>query len=275
MQKDRLGWSIVKYIIIIFFIIWTIVPIFVILSNSFKKPIDIFSVPFVIFFKPVLINYIKAFKIGEFSKYFLNSFFVAASTSLLSVGFGSLAAYGLTSFDLKLGKFLSKIVLVGKFVPSLTILIPLFVILSNVKLVGTYVGPILAHTAINLPFVIWLLMGFIIDVPKDLTSAAMIDGCGKIRTFSKIIFPVISPAIAAALVLSMQYSWNELVFSLQLTNVDTYTLPVGISQFVGAVSVDWGKSSAAAAVTMVPMIIAGFFVQKYLVTGLTMGAVKG
>lgn len=275
MQKEKPGWRIIKYFIIISFLIWTVVPIMVILSNSFKRPIDIFSVPFVIFFKPILSNYIKAFMVGEFSRYFINSLIVAMSTSILSVGLGAFAAYGLTSFDLKLGKSISRIILIGKFVPSLTILIPLFVILSNMKLIGTFVGPILAHTAINLPFVIWLLMGFIVDVPKELISAAFIDGCGKLKILFKIILPIIAPAIASAFVLTMQYSWNELVFSLQLTNVNTYTLPVGISQFVGAVSVDWGKSSAAAAVTMIPVIIAGFFVQKYLVTGMTMGAVKG
>jgi len=95
------------------------------------------------------------------------------------------------------------------------------------------------------------------------------------QTFWKVLFPLILPGVAAASVLSMQYSWNELLFSLQLTNLDTYTLPVGIAGFVGAISVDWGLSSAAATATMVPLIIVGFFVQKHIAAGTTGGAVKG
>ncbi len=275
MQKEKLGWRIIKYLILVLGFFWTVVPLLVISLNSFKTQMDIFTVPFVVFFKPTLINFIKAFSVGEFSKYFVNSIIVSVVTSALSVTFGSMAAYGLTSFNLRLGKFLSNVILVGKFVPFLTILIPFFVLIDKLGLLGTYAGPILAHTAINLPFVIWLLTGFILDIPKDLLSASLIDGCTKMQTFRKVILPILSPAVSSAIVLSMQYSWNELVFSLQLTNINTYTIPVGISRFVGSVSVDWGKSSAAAFVAMVPMIVAGFFVQKYLVRGMTMGAVKG
>ncbi|MDE2857467.1 MAG: ABC transporter permease subunit [Chloroflexota bacterium] len=120
-----------------------------------------------------------------------------------------------------------------------------------------------------------LLMSFINDIPADLISSAIIDGCSKMQVFWKIVFPLLRPALASAVILAMQLSWNELLFSLQLTDVNTYTLPVGIAKFVGSISVDWGKSSAAAAVTMAPMIIIGFFLQKYLVQGMTMGSVKG
>jgi multiple sugar transport system permease protein len=154
-------------------------------------------------------------------------------------------------------------------------LLPLFAILNMLGLLGTFVGPILAHTAINLPFVIWLIMGFIRDLPEDLEAAALVDGCTPMQAFWKIVVPLILPGLAASMILSAQFSWNELLFALQLTNLDTYTLPVGISKFVGSISVDWGKSSAAATLTMVPMIIVGFFIQKYIAKGTTGGAVKG
>jgi len=134
---------------------------------------------------------------------------------------------------------------------------------------------VLAHTAINLPFIVWLMMSFINDIPSDLLDCSRIDGCTRMQTFWKIIFPILTPALASATVLAMQLSWNELLFSLQLTNMNTYTLPVGIAKFVGSVSVDWGKSSAAATLTMVPIILLGFYIQKYLVRGMTMGSVKG
>jgi multiple sugar transport system permease protein len=264
-----------RYLILFLFTIWTVVPIFIVITNSFKTEMDIFTLPFKLFFSPTFDNYTRAFTTGEFDRFFLNSLIVACSSSLLSVGLGVLAAYGFTNFRLKFGRLFNVVLVVGKSVPAITILLPLFVILSRVHLLGTFFGPIITHTSINLPFVIWLLIGFINDIPSDLVTAAQIDGCSKMQAFWFIVAPILTPAISSAVILSLQYSWNEFLFSLMLTNIETYTLPAGISKFVGSISVDWGKSSAAATVTMVPIIIAGFFAQKYLVRGMTLGAVKG
>jgi multiple sugar transport system permease protein len=154
-------------------------------------------------------------------------------------------------------------------------LLPLFVIMNQTHIRGTLLAPIIAHAALQLPFMVWLLIGFMRDVPVDLPEAALVDGASKMQVFWRVVLPIILPGLAAAFILSMQYSWNELLFSLQLTSFDTYTLPVGIAGFVGAVSVNAGQSSAAATVTMVPMIVLGFFIQKYLAAGTTAGAVKG
>ena len=267
--------AIMKYAVLLVFLAWTVIPVALVVMTSFKTPFDIFHVPVKIMFEPTLVNYERAFSTGDFSSYVENSFIIATVSSLISIFFSAFAAYGLTQFKLRASGFLSNIFFLGKLVPAITILLPLFIILSKVDLLGTYVGPVLAHTAINLPFVIWLLMSFINDIPSDLLASAMIDGCTKMQAFWRIIFPLVRPALASSLVLAMQLSWNELLFSLQLTDVDTYTLPVGIAKFVGSISVDWGKSSAAATVTMVPMIIIGFFIQKYIVQGMTMGSVKG
>ena len=256
------------------FLLWTVVPVALVISNSFKTAVDIFSVPPTVFFVPTLENYVRALTSGDFGRYFLNSLFVSTISSILSVGFGALAAYSLVSLRPKYAIRIANMLLLGKLVPAITILLPLFAMINLTGLLGTFVGPILAHTSINLPFVIWLVMGFIQDLPEDLQSAAKIDGCTRMQVFWLIVSPLIMPGLAASAILSMQYSWNELLFSLQLTNLDTYTLPVGISKFVGSISVDWGKSSAAATMTMVPMILLGFFVQKYLAKGTVGGAVK-
>jgi multiple sugar transport system permease protein len=257
------------------FLLWTVVPIALVISNSFKTQFDIFSVPPTIFFVPTLDNYVRALTSGDFGRYFANSLFVSIASSLLSVGCGALAAYSLVSLRPRYSMLIADTLLLGKLVPAIAMLLPLFAIMNLTGLLGTFVGPILAHTAVNLPFVIWLVMGFIQDIPEDLESAAKIDGCTRMQIFWMIVTPMIMPGLAAAAILSMQYSWNELLFSLQLTNLDTYTLPVGISKFVGSISVDWGKSSAAASMTMVPMILLGFFVQKHLAKGTVGGAVKG
>jgi multiple sugar transport system permease protein len=271
----RTAVSIGKWAILVLFTLWTVVPIALIIVNSFKKPKDIFTDVPKILFEPTLNNYINAFTKSDFGLYFVNSTVVALSSTLIVIVLGTFASYGLTSFRLKYANAVANGFLVGKLVPVISMLLPIFVIINAVGLRGSLIGPVLAHVALNLPFAVWLLMGFFRDVPQELEQAAMIDGCTRMQAFWRVLFPVILPGVAAVFILSMQYSWNELLFSLQLTTLDTYTLPVGIASFVGAISVDWGLSSAAATATMVPMIIIGFFVQKYIAEGTTGGAVKG
>lgn len=274
MKKFTLS-NFVKWLILVVFAIWTIIPIALVVVNSFKRAKDIFTTSPKLFFTPTFDNYINAFTKADFGLYYLNSVIVAISSTVIVIVIGTLAAYSLTSFRLPGANTIAAAFLVGKLVPVIAMVLPLFVIINAIGLRGTLIGPIIAHTALNLPFVVWLMMGFIRDIPSDLQQAAKIDGCSRMQAFWSVIFPIIRPGIAAAFVLSMQFSWNELLFSLQLTRLDTYTLPVGIASFVGAISVDWGLSSAAATATMLPLIILGFFVQKHIAQGTTGGAVKG
>jgi multiple sugar transport system permease protein len=269
-------WSanLLKFIVLALFLLWTIGPILLVVLTSLKNQKDIFTVPPTFIFRPTLDNYTRALVTGDFARYFVNSAFVALVSSLLSVGLGTFCAYALVSLRVCFASSIAQLFLLGKLVPAITMLLPLFALLNMMGLLGTFVGPILAHTAINLPFVIWLIMGFIRDLPEDLESAALVDGCTAMQSFWKIVVPLVLPGLAASMILSAQFSWNELIFALQLTNLDTYTLPVGISKFVGSISVDWGKSSAAATLTMVPMIAIGFFIQKYIAKGTTGGAIK-
>jgi multiple sugar transport system permease protein len=249
--------------------------ILLVIYTAFKVARDIFTVPPTLFFQPTVENYVRALTSGDFGRYFVNSVIVAATSSLLALTSGSLAAYSLAKLELPWAQTIADIILLGKLVPAITMLLPLFALLNLSGLFGTFVGPILAHAAVNLPFVIWLVMSFIRDVPADLDSAAKIDGCSTMQVFWFVIRPVIFPGLVAATILSMQFSWNELLFSLQLTDLKTYTLPVGIAKFVGSISVDWGKSSAAATLTMIPIMILGFFIQGHLAKGTTGGAIKG
>jgi len=259
---------------IIFFLLWTVIPVFLIISNSFKPTLLIKSNPPVLFFPVTLQHYIKVLGDGEFIGYFKNSLIIAVMTTVISVIGGAMGAYGLILTRSRWVRAISNFMLLGKLVPAIAILIPLYSILKGVNLNGTYVGPILAHSSSNLPFVVWLMLSFMSDISRELFESSYLDGATRMQTFWKIVFPMLLPATGSAVILSMQYSWNELVYSLQLTSMDSYTLPVGIGRFVGSVSVDWGKSSAAATITMVPIILVGFMMQKYLVTGLTAGAVK-
>lgn len=249
-------------------------PIYLVITNSFKPTLEIKEMPPKWVFQPILSHYKKVLGDGDFGSYFKNSLIVAISTTIISVLGGALGAYGLLLIKGKWARRASNFMLLGKLVPVIAILIPFYTILQIVGLNGTYFGPIMAHCSVNLPFVVWLMMSFMSDIPKSIYESSMLDGATRMQTFWRIVFPMLLPATGSAIILSMQYSWNELVYSLQLTSMDSYTLPVGIGRFVGAVSVDWGKSSAAAAITMAPIIVVGFLMQKYLVSGLTSGAVK-
>lgn len=275
MKKRFSIWKILGIAALVLFLLWTVVPILLVLTNAFKTPLEIKKIPPVFLFKPTMTNFVKAFSVGDFGLYFKNSFVIAIVTTLISVVGGAMGGYGLSLTKKRWGRVVSNLMLLGKLVPAITILIPFYMILNATRLYGGYVGPILAHCSVNLPFVIWLMFGFIRDIPCELFESSMIDGARRMQTFWRILLPMLLPAIGSAVILSMQYSWNELLYSLQLTTMNSYTLPVGIGKFVGAVSVDWGKSSAAAAVTMVPIIVVSFLMQKYLVAGLTAGAVKG
>ena len=272
----RFDWSrLAIYAVLGIFILWTVVPILLVVANSFKVPIEIKQVPPSIIFTPTLSNYEKAWGAGDFGLYFMNSLIVAGITTIISVLGGAFGGYGLILTKARWGRSAGNMLLLGKLVPTITILIPFYMILNSLGLFGNWLGPIMAHSSVNLPFVIWLMIGFMKDIPAEIVESGRIDGATRMQVFWRLLIPMLAPAISAAVILSMQFSWNELLFSLQLTKMDYYTLPVGIGKFVGAVSVDWGKSSAAATITMVPIIIVGFAMQKYMIKGLTAGAVKG
>ncbi len=266
---------IARIVLLAAFLFWTLSPVYIVATNSFRRTLDIKKMPPELLFRPVLVHFQRLFQFDDFLAYFANSIVITASVTILTLGLGTLAAYGMKLFKSRIGERLSSFLLLGKLVPAITILIPLYVILNRLRLTGTYFGPILAHAAMGLPFITWLMTSFMWDIPFETMESACIEGCSRMQTFRLVVFPMLTPALASAAILIMQSSWNELLFSLQLTNIDTYPLTVGIARYVGAISVDWGKSSAAATMSMAPIIVAGFFMQKYLVTGMTAGAVKG
>ena len=274
MRTKKFTSNIFLWLGLVLFTFWTVLPILLVVTNSFKTPLDIKAVPPIIWFRPTVTHYIKVLFSGSFLAYFKNSFIIAASTTIISVMGGAMGAYGLLISESRWSRNASNVMLLGKMVPAITILIPFYMILNTFNLGGGYVGPILAHSSTNLPFVVWLMYSFMQDIPRSVFEAASIDGATRMKTFWRVLMPLLKPAIGSAVILSMQYSWNELVFALQLTSMDSYTLPVGIGKYVGAVAVDWGKSSAAATITMVPIIIVGFAMQRQLVAGMTSGAVK-
>ena len=273
--KTKWWGRILQRLLALIFLMIAIIPVYIVVSNAFRRTLDIKRMPPQIIFTPIMTHFERVLSVDNFAQYFLNSLIIAGCTTFLVIMMGTLAAYGLRLFKSRIGIRLSNIMMLGKLVPSITIMIPLYIMLNRMQWTGHFISPVLAHSAISVPFVTWLMRGFIEDIPAEMFESATELGCSRMKTFFLIILPMLAPAVASAVILSMQSSWNELLFSLTLTNIKTYSLTVAVARFTGAMSVDWGKCSAAATITLTPIVILGFFMQSYLVTGMTAGAVKG
>ena len=273
--KTKWWGRILQRLLVLVFLLIAVIPVYIVVSNAFRRTLDIKRMPPKLIFAPILTHFERVLSVDNFAQYFLNSLIIAGCTTFLVIMMGTLAAYGLRLFKSRIGVRLSNIMMLGKLVPSITIMIPLYIMLNRLQWTGHFISPILAHAAISVPFVTWLMRGFIEDIPAEMFESATELGCSRMKAFFLIILPMLAPAVASAVILSMQSSWNELLFSLTLTSIKTYPLTVAVARFTGAMSVDWGKCSAAATITLTPIVILGFFMQRYLVTGMTAGAVKG
>lgn len=243
--------------------------------TSVKSPADAFTVPPTIIFQPTFEYHRQVWLERDFVRYLVNSLIVSAGTVLISVPIGSLAAYGLS----RMPQRRASPVLFGLFTvrmfPHMLLAIPFFVMGSYLNMIDTYPLLILALVAINQPFTIWLMYSFFLDIPRDLDEAAAMDGCNLWQTFRIVILPLARPGLTVAALFSLLLSYNEFLFALVLTGIRTKTLPVAIASFGGEDVSDWSISAAGAIGIMLPIVIVMIFVQRHLVRGLTIGAVKG
>lgn len=202
-----------------------------------------------------------------------NSLIIAGVTTAVSIALGFPAAYGFSRFRVG-GTTLPFWVLSLRFLPGIVPCVAFYVLFRALGLLDTHLGIIIAHLLITLPFSIWLFKVFLDAVPRDLEEAALVDGCTYYQIVSRIVLPIASPSIAVVALFSFTWSWNEFMMALILTKSQAYTLPVMIAGFRGAGMI-WGGVSAGALLALIPAVILAIFFQKYLVAGLTMGAVKG
>jgi len=158
--------------------------------------------------------------------------------------------------------------------PPIAAIIPFFLLYKQLGLIDTRIGLIIAYTGFNLPFAVWIMRGFFDEVPRELDEAALIDGCSPIKVFVRVVLPLAAPGLVATAIFAMIFSWNEFMFALILSRSRSQTMPVGVMGFITHRGVIWGEIMAAASVIMLPMIVFTFIAQKYLIRGLTFGAVK-
>ncbi|MCC7285124.1 MAG: carbohydrate ABC transporter permease [Burkholderiaceae bacterium] len=214
---------------------------------------------------------------GDTFRYLLNSLIITASSTLIAVLLGAMAAYALARLELpfRLSILIGVMFLVIRFYPKITVALPYFLLMRQFHLLDTHVAVIIAHVSLTVPFVVWMLLAFFEDFPRELEQAAMVDGCGAIRRFTLIILPLMAPALAAAAVLTAFMSWNEFLMASTVAPNAAKTLPVRISGFITDKGILWGSMSAMSSVIVIPVALFALFTQRYLARGLTVGAVKG
>jgi multiple sugar transport system permease protein len=250
-------------------------PILWIGTQAFKSYFDTIAVPPKVFFTPVLDNFRQVLAKPGFLASIRDSFIMAAGSSILGLLLGTPCGYALARLRYRGSEGVGFFLLITRMVSPIVIIIPLNRAFQFFGLIDTHVGLILAHTFINIGLVVWMMRGFFQDIPDSLEEAARLDGCSNIQAFYKVALPTTAPGLAATTIFCFLFSWNELMMALTLTSLQVRTTPVFIiSEFVGYLAVEWGLLSAAGILIVLPMLIFVVAIQKNLVRGLTMGAVK-
>ncbi len=291
------GWGHTLFTALISFIYF--LPVLIIVLTSFKLQNEALSVPAKLFpttffglipeqyvFTPTLENFTsvfsRSFTAGAaaestgFDRFFFNSMFIASTSVLLALVIGTLAAYGFSRYPLKGNDTYLFIILTTRMLPAIVVIIPIILMFRIVGLSGSYLGIIFLYTAFNLPFTIWMMKSFFDELSLDVEDAARIDGSSELRVFFKVCLPQVVAGLAATFVFGLILTWNEFLFALLLTGVDTRTVPVAMNQAVagGGIGVLWGLLAAIETLFLIPVFLVTFFLQNHLLRGVTFGTVK-
>lgn len=220
-------------------------------------------------------SYRKLFTEFNFLKPMANSLAVAAMTTVISLTVSVLAAYAFSRYRFKGRKLLMTMFLTNNMFPTVLLLIPLYAIMRKLGILYTPGSLVLSYTTFTIPFSIWLLNGYLDDLPMALEEAAMVDGANRAQAFVRIIMPILTPCVVATGAYVFMTAWNEYTFAVMFTNEANRTIPVALKNLIGQLGVQWGMLTAGGIITIIPVCVMFFFAQKRLIAGLTAGAVKG
>ncbi|MDH3472891.1 MAG: carbohydrate ABC transporter permease [Rhodospirillales bacterium] len=274
--KAGINYLKVLRITFVFFIAFvSFIPFLWIMLSAFKVRTDIMSPTLSFFFSPTLSNFVDAFVEGDFGIYLWNSTMVGVGTVILCLVTGVPAAYAFSRFYVLGKKHLYFFVLTTRMAPAIAVALPLYIVFKNLYLLGSIPGVILAHATFTLALVIYLMKGLFDEIPREIDQASLVDGYSEWQTFLYVILPISRSSIAATGFLAFIFSWNEFLFALLLGGTDARTLPAAFPGLVTPLGTYWGQLCAAAFAVAIPVIILATLIQKYLVKGLTLGAVKG
>lgn len=240
--------------------------------SSFKPSFEVTAYPPTLVFSPTLDNYVELTRTTPFLSYALNSFIVTVGSTTLGLLFGIPAAFAVSWTRITWPAILT---LAARMAPGTLFLLPWYVMFRQVGMIGSYTALILSHAVITLPIVIWVLLPSFDGIPRSVFEAAQVDGCSVTRILWRIALPLVASGVAVSAILAFVFSWNYFLFALVLSNGDTKTLIAAAFNFIGEGSTQWGALMAAATLIALPPLVLAALVQRWLVSGLTLGAVKG
>ncbi|MEM7025771.1 MAG: carbohydrate ABC transporter permease [Pseudomonadota bacterium] len=272
---DRFYHGLGSFILLVL-ILWTLAPLYWMITTSIKESSEIYGAGITLWPEnPTLDNYRILFAETNFGTYFINSVIVALATSALSLALAALGAYALTRLDFPGRKFFARSLVYTYLMPHTMLFIPLLAMLVNIGFVNTLTGLVFVYLGFTVPFCTWLLMGYFLSIPVEIEEAGLVDGCSRLGVLFRIILPITVPALAVVAFFSFTLSWNEYIYaSVLVTNVSVRTIPTGIPNFIVEDVFFWGPMMASTFISSIPPLVVYFLFQRFLITGLTMGAVK-
>ncbi len=270
-----IGKQVVLYAILVLVLLWTLVPILWMVLSSFKPGTAQLSPTPVFFFVPTLQHYAALFTAGDLGSYFLNSVLAAGISTVIAVTLGCLAGYGLARSHFRGKRHVAFWIISTRMAPIAAIVLPLFILFRYVNLLDSLPGLIVAYLTFNLPFAIWIMNAFFADLPPSLEEAAMVDGASRFQAFYRVALPLVTPGLITTAILCLVFSWNDYAFAATFAGPNSQTLPIAAAQLNTQTGLNWGQLTAIGTIVVLPMMIVGLAVRRYLVRGLTLGAVTG
>jgi multiple sugar transport system permease protein len=264
--------SVGYYILVYGIMICVIFPFLWMVLSSFKTQVEMMDAKKFFTFIPTLQNYRDVFERYNFSAPIINSLIIAAVSTTLALMLGVPASYAIARYRMTK---LSIVLLIVRMIPAITFLVPWYIIFSMLGIIDTYLSMILAHMLVALPFIVWIMVPYFETIPREIEESAFVDGSGKFRTFFQIVLPLCGPGTVTAAILSFVFSWNNFMFGIILSGRKTKTLPIAIYGFLSYTDTNWGGLMAGSVIITAPIIVLSLFLQKYIIQGLTAGAVKG
>lgn len=274
-KKSEIGKKIGIILSVVLTIGW-LFPYIYVICCSFKPGSEVIAVPPSFFPKNFSVeNFSGLLERMDVFKFLFNSLSTALLSTIIALILGSLAAYAIQRSGAKLSILLVVLVLCLKMIPTSSIVVPIYELICNLGLYDTKIALILVYAAINMPFVMWTMLSFFEGIPSTLDEAAYIDGASSLQTFRKVILPICKPGLATAFIFTLFLAWNDFLVALLLTSTNAKTFTVGLAGFLSAYNLDLGPMCAGAFLFSFPVMIISLAAQKYIVQGMTAGAVKG
>jgi len=271
-RRSKFAKTLVIYLLIALVLVIMLFPFYWMVLTSFRSQVDNVSRIPVWFFTPTWENYQNVIARNNFLEFTYNSFVIAVLSTGIGLLLGLPAAYSISRFK---QEGLALAILIARLTPYITYLVPWYLAFRALGLLDTHIALTLTHLIVGMPLIVWIMISFFENVPRELEEAAFVDGATRLGAFMRVILPLSAPGIVAASILAFIFSWNQFLFSLVLSGPNTRPVPVAVFNFITYGQIDFGGLGAAAVLITLPVIILTLVIQRWIVTGLTMGAVKG